>query len=85
MNADTFLENFGHLADAPGGIPKLREIILQLAVRGKLIEHDTEHPASSLVAKMRDDKRRKMEDGTLRKSKPLPPVESNEAPFHLSS
>lgn len=36
MNAETFLNQFGHLADAPNGVQKLRELVLQLAVRGRL-------------------------------------------------
>ncbi|REJ87134.1 MAG: hypothetical protein DWQ34_25800 [Planctomycetota bacterium] len=36
MNADTFLRNFGHLADAPSGIDQLRTLVLQLAFTGKL-------------------------------------------------
>ena len=38
MNTQTLLDNFSTLADAPGGIPRLRELILSLAVRGQLVE-----------------------------------------------
>ncbi|WP_267397933.1 restriction endonuclease subunit S [Pseudomonas sp. GM_Psu_2] len=38
MDAQQFLAEFGHIASAPGGISKLRELILQLAVFGKLTE-----------------------------------------------
>ena len=41
MNTATFMQNFGHLADAPGGVGKLRELVLDLAVRGKLVEQDS--------------------------------------------
>jgi type I restriction enzyme S subunit len=37
MDAQQFLEEFGHIANARGGIPKLRELILALAVRGHLV------------------------------------------------
>jgi len=40
MSPERFLEQFGYLADAPNGIVKLRELILQLAVRGKLVPQD---------------------------------------------
>ena len=36
MDAQTFLDNFGTIADAPGGVDRLRELILDLAIRGKL-------------------------------------------------
>jgi type I restriction enzyme S subunit len=40
MNAETFCEHFATFADAPNGIAKLREFILQLAVQGKLVPQD---------------------------------------------
>ena len=36
MELETFFEQFELLADAPNGVQKLRELILQLAMRGKL-------------------------------------------------
>ena len=38
MNTQMFLENFGPIANAPGGVKRLRELILQLGVQGKLVE-----------------------------------------------
>jgi|LakMenEpi03Aug12_release.lakeMendotaPanAssembly.Ray.scaffolds.fasta_scaffold57235_3 type I restriction enzyme S subunit len=38
MDAKTFFDNFETIANAPGGISRLRELILDLAVRGKLTE-----------------------------------------------
>jgi len=53
MTPDRFLEQFGYLADAPNGIAKLRELILQLAVRGKLVAQDpNDEPASVLLEKI---------------------------------
>jgi type I restriction enzyme, S subunit len=37
MNAQQFLAEFGHIANAPGGVEKLRLLVLQLAVQGKLL------------------------------------------------
>lgn len=53
MTTETFFANFGHLADAPNGVQKLRELILQLAVQGKLVPQDpNDEPASVLVEKL---------------------------------
>jgi type I restriction enzyme S subunit len=40
MDSKTFLDNFEIIANAPGGIARLRILILDLAVRGKLIALD---------------------------------------------
>ena len=45
-------DNLESLIDAPNGIEKARELILQLAIQGKLTEQDTkEEPASKLLKK----------------------------------
>ena len=40
MNAEHLLTHFDRIADAPDAIPRLRRFILDLAVRGKLVEQD---------------------------------------------
>ena len=37
MTPGEFIEVFDTVAEAPGGIERLRELVLQLAVRGKLV------------------------------------------------
>ncbi|WP_054864604.1 hypothetical protein [Methanosarcina barkeri] len=59
MNPDVFFENFELLADAPNGVQKLRELILQLAVMGKLVPHDpNDEPASILVERIKTEKKK---------------------------
>ena len=54
---DSFFDNFAVFTDAPNGIQKLRELILQLAVRGKLVPQDPEdEPASSLLMKLKTER-----------------------------
>jgi type I restriction enzyme, S subunit len=89
VNAATFLEQFAHLAEAPNGIPKLRELILQLAVRGKLVPQDpNDEPAAELLKRIQAEKHRLIAEGTIRKSKPLPSAhpasELLELPSHWS-
>ena len=50
MNADLLLDNLGAIAATKGGIPKLRELILELAVRGMLVKTtDTKEMVSSKI------------------------------------
>jgi len=44
MKVATFLHNFNYLAEAPNGIPKLRELVLLLGIRGKLVERVDDEP-----------------------------------------
>jgi len=41
MNAKQFLAEFRHIANAPGGTQRLREMVLQLAISGKLVDSST--------------------------------------------
>ncbi len=40
MDAQTFLDNFGTIAEAPDGPQRLRDLVLELAVRGHLLQED---------------------------------------------
>lgn len=84
MKLETFFESFAPLADAPNGVQKLRELILQLAVRGKLVPQDArDEPAAVLLAKIKAEKERLMWEKKIKKSEPLPPIEDDEVPFDL--
>jgi type I restriction enzyme S subunit len=51
MKPETFFDNFEVMADAPNGVQKLRELILQLAVRGKLASQDANNEHASVLLK----------------------------------
>ena len=66
------------------GINKLRELILELAVRGKLVpQNPDDEPASELLKRIEAEKAKLMKDGKLKKQKPLPAVSDDEKPFEL--
>lgn len=53
MSSNRLRENLDAVAEAAGGVGRLRELILQLAVQGKLVEQDPkEEPARSLLARL---------------------------------
>lgn len=56
MNADLLLNHFDRIAEAPDAIPRLSRFILDLAVRGKLVEQDpNDEPAAELHQFIRSD------------------------------
>ena len=75
---------FETLADAEGGTDRLRELVLQLAVRGKLVAQDaSDEPASVLLTRIAAEKARLVKEKKIRKAKPLPPIEADEVPFSV--
>jgi len=66
------------------GIKKLRELILDLAVRGQLVPQDpNDEPASVLLEKITAEKELLIKAGKIKKQKALPPIEEDEKPFEL--
>jgi type I restriction enzyme S subunit len=78
------LSNLNLLATAPGGVARLRELILTLAVQGKLVPQDpADEPASVLLQKIRAEKDRLIAEGKIKKDKPLAAIAEEENPFEL--
>ena len=66
------------------GIKKLRELILELAVRGKLVPQDpNDEPASELLKRIAAVKAKLVKQGKIKKQKPLPEISEDEKPFEL--
>lgn len=64
------------------GIKKLRELILELAVRGKLVEQDpSDEPASVLLERIAEEKTRLVKEGKIKKPKKLPHVSEKDKYF----
>ena len=78
------LSNLDVLATAPGGVARLRELILTLAVQGKLVPQDpNDEPASELLKKIRTEKDRLIAAGKIKRDKPLAEITDEEKPFEL--
>jgi type I restriction enzyme S subunit len=66
------------------GIKKLRELILELAVRGKLVPQDAnDEPASELLKKIEAAKSQLIKAGKIRNQKSLPQITEEEIRFEL--
>jgi len=86
---ELLVDNFDMLAESPGGVEKLRKMILQLAVQGKLTEdwrkdNSDVEPASVLLKKIAKEKEKLIREGKIKKQKPLPEITDGEKPFELS-
>src|SRR5439155_17318817 len=65
-------------------IPRLRRFILDLAVRGKLVEQDpNDEPASELLKRIQAEKVRLRREGAITGEKPSLTVLSTELPFSI--
>jgi type I restriction enzyme S subunit len=66
------------------GIKKLRELILELAVRGKLVAQDpNDEPASVILERIAAEKAELIKQGKIKKPKKLPEISEEEKPFEL--
>ena len=62
----------------------LREKILDLAMRGKLVPQDpNDEPASVLLEKIKAEKAELIKEKKIKKTKPLPPITDDEKPFDI--
>ena len=70
--------------DAPDGIKKLRELILTLAMQGKLVPQDFgDQPASELLKEIEAEKLQLIKEKKIKKQKALPAIDPEEIPFDI--
>lgn len=81
MDAQQFLAEFGHIANAPGGIGKLRELAIQLAISGRLVERiESETTASQAIEAAAELRRAYEKELDLRTTRMHPPLHSKPFP-----
>lgn len=77
-------DNLPLLTGAPNGIKKLRELILELAVRGKLLPQDpSDEPASELLKRIAEEKARLLAEGKIKKQKAPSERDAKDPAFEL--
>ncbi len=84
MNPALLHQHFDRVSEAPDAIPRLRQLILDLAVRGKLLEQDPkDEPASELLKHIEEEKERLLKEGKIKKIEKFASVEAREIPFAI--
>jgi type I restriction enzyme S subunit len=77
-------QHFDTAFAAPDGVAKLRELILTLAMQGKLVAQDpNDSPASELLKEIEVDKKRQVKAGKIKKPKSLPAIDQSDAAYVL--
>ena len=82
MSADRLMAHYEKIADAPDAIVRLRRFILDLAVRGKLVEQDpNDEPASEFLKRIAEEKARLVKAGEFREPRNAVEIKRDELPF----
>jgi type I restriction enzyme S subunit len=80
------LNHLSRMTTRPAHIKQLRQAILSLAVRGKLVEQDpSDEPASELIKRTLTEKAGQLKVKGLSSDKPLPLISEKDAEFDLPS
>lgn len=78
------IENFEETFQTPESMQDLRNVILQLAIEGKLVEQDeNDEPASVLVERIKDVREQLVKDKKIKKHNKLEPITEEEIPFEI--
>ena len=84
MNVARLLAHYERIADAPDAVPRLRRFVLDLAVRGKLVDQDpNDEPAAELLKRIAKEKTRLVKAGEIRKPRIIPTLLGQDVPFPL--
>lgn len=81
MDAQQFLAEFGHIANTPGGVQRLRSLILQLSIQGRLVPARVySEKTYSLIDVIKQIKIQLVAQKILPREKPFPKIVDSEFP-----
>lgn len=84
MNAERLLELYEQISEAPDAIARLQRFVLDLAVRGKLVEQDAaDEPALEALERIAAKKTQLIASKEIKKPRSLPPNDPKQWPFDL--
>jgi type I restriction enzyme S subunit len=83
-NLELVFSNFDKVIRSKEDIKDIRNLILSLAIKGKLVEQNSEdEPASELLTRIKEEKERLIKEKVIKKEKELPKIEKDEIPFEI--
>ncbi len=86
MKLERFFEKFEKFADAPNAVERMRELVLQLAVQGRLVAQSSDaEPANTLAVKISNDRAAFVKARSLARQREFAPVAADQCPFDLPS
>ena len=86
MKAERLFAVYDRVADAPNAVDRVRRFVLDLAVRGKLVEQNpADEPAWELLRRIATEKTRMVKDGKIRRPRKLSNGEDLVPPFAIPS
>lgn len=84
MDAQQFLAEFGRIANAPGGVGKLRELVLAFAVQGTLVQQDaTDESAAEWLSHLAVTKSELLKQKKIAKQTAFVDIPEHEHPYSL--
>jgi len=82
-NLRFIIDNFDVIFKTSESMDEMRNIVLQLAIEGKLVpQNESDEPASKLVDKIEKEKNKMVKEGKIRKHK-LKKIKDKEIPFEI--
>ena len=84
MNPERLLKHFEAISEADDAVPRLRQVILDLAIRGKLVEQLTsDQPTEALLKQIENAKNRLVKAGEIPKQKAFDQTDANAMAFDV--
>ncbi len=84
MKSDLFFQQFHTLIESPQGIGRLRQLILTLAVQGKLVRQEPrDEPAIDLLTRIKKEKKSLIWEGKIQRKKEIKSINGNLEPFEI--
>lgn len=84
INSQLLQQHFDTLAETPDAVAKLRDLVLQLAVRGNLVsQNDKDESGVELLKRILEEKRRMTREGVIKKTLVLDSITPDVCPFEV--